>query len=143
MAATAILLLAAWLAPDVVAAVSPGDYDPLATSSAQPYFDLEQAKKDLPRIDRELHGKTPAMPTAQGQTRFSRLGQRFEQAYVGSNPLDGHSYYESPEGIAYFSETLHGKTKCLMSGPVNSPSGKSNGPMVIACPTSTASWTKY
>ncbi|MNM14198.1 hypothetical protein D3C81_244030 [compost metagenome] len=103
---------------------------------------LEQAKRNIAKIDKEVRGKTPAVPTEKPETRFSRLAQGFEQAYVGSNSNDTRSYYESPEGIFYFMETVRGQKKCSMSGASGSPSGLSRGAAPIKCPIS-ESWKKY
>lgn len=103
---------------------------------------LEQAKHNIAKIDKEVRGKIPPVPAEQPESRFSRLAQGFEQAYVGSNSNDTRSYYESPEGIFYFMETVRGQKKCSMSGASGSPSGLSRGPVPIKCPTS-ENWKKY
>ena len=103
---------------------------------------LEQAKYNIAKIDKEVRGKIPPIPAEKPESRFSRLAQGFEQAYVGSNSNDTRSYYESPEGIFYFMETVRGQKKCSMSGASGSPSGLSRGAVPIKCPTS-ENWKKY
>ncbi|EEF26874.1 conserved hypothetical protein [Ricinus communis] len=99
-------------------------------------------KKNLPEIDKEIRGKAPAVPEARPDNRYTQLSKAMERGYVGSNPNDARGYYVSPEGITYYTETLHGQTRCWMQGPVNSPAGHSNGALSINCPANTT-WKKY
>ncbi len=105
-------------------------------------LDVEAAKKSLAGIDKELRGKAPAVPEVKPDSRYGRLSQAFERAYVGSNPHDWRGVYESPDGIVYYTETIRGETRCSMTGPVESPSGRSNGAIRIGCPAN-AEWKKY
>jgi len=105
-------------------------------------LDVEAAKKSLAEIDKEIHGKAPAVPEVRPDNRYTQLSKAMERGYVGSNPNDRRGYYQSPDGIAYYTETLHGETKCWMQGPVQSPSGGSNGALPITCPANTT-WKNY
>lgn len=103
---------------------------------------LEQAKRDIAKIDKEMRGKAPPVPLDKPKTGFLKLAQDIEQAYVGANSNDSRMYYESPEGVFYFKETIKGQTICQMTGAPTAPSGKDGGAMRIQCPAS-GDWKKY
>ncbi|NYE60381.1 hypothetical protein FHW58_001533 [Duganella sp. 1224] len=105
-------------------------------------LDMEAVRKSLPEIDKEIRGKTASVPEVRPDNRYTQLSKAMERGYVGSNPNDARGHYESPDGIAYYTETLHGETKCWMQGPVNSPAGHSKGALQISCPAN-ISWKKY
>lgn len=105
-------------------------------------LDIDAAKKSLPQIDKEIRRKAPVVPEGKPDSRYGHLSQAMERGYVGANPNDWRGYYESPEGIVYYTETIKGQTQCWMTGPVTSPSGKSNGALSIGCPALT-SWKRY
>lgn len=103
---------------------------------------IEQAKRDISKIDRDIRRETPRVSAEMSETRFSRLAKGFEQAYVGSNSNDMRAYYESPEGIFYFMEIVRGQKKCSMSAASVLPSSINRGPTEIKCPNS-GSWKRY
>jgi hypothetical protein len=104
--------------------------------------DIDKAKKDLAKIDRELRADTPAVPDFGKDKPFGRVNVEIADAYIGSGE-DSRSYYESPDGTVYYMETIKGQTRCSMTGAVGSFSGKSNGASGIQCPVSTENWKKY
>jgi hypothetical protein len=112
-----------------------------ASALADP-IDVDQIKKDLAKIDRELRADTPAVPDFGKDKPFGRINVEIEDAYIGTGE-DARSYYEAPDGTVYYMETIKGKTRCSMTGAVGSFSGKSNGASGIQCPASTADWKKY
>jgi hypothetical protein len=114
---------------------------PPSLSLADP-VDIDKAKKDLARIDRERRADTPAVPDFGKEKPFGRVNVEIADAYVGSGE-DSRSYYESPDGTVYYMETINGRTRCSMTGAVSSSSGKSNGASGIQCPDSTENWKKY
>jgi hypothetical protein len=122
--------LLALLAAPAIAGVAPASTELI----------IEEAKKNIAQIDKEARDK-PA-PETKPDGKYSKLSRAFERAYVGANPHDWRGYHEGPDGVMYYTETIHGETKCFMTGPVDNPSGKGRGGIQITCDKST-SWTRY
>jgi hypothetical protein len=101
---------------------------------------LEMAKRDLKQIVKELG--VPAISNDRPLTRFERFGEAVAKAYIDRSRVERRGRFELPDGTVYTMISIGGKTRCFMSGPVSSPSGKSSGPLTITCP-SNAAWEFY
>jgi hypothetical protein len=114
----------------------------LAGSAAADPIDIDKAKKDLARIDRELRDNKPAVPEFGDEKPYGREITTIADAYVGTGE-DGRAYYEAPDGTVYYMETFKGRTTCSMTGAVSNAAGKGGGATQIKCPAATADWKKY
>ncbi|MRW87248.1 hypothetical protein GJ698_24570 [Pseudoduganella sp. FT26W] len=112
-----------------------------AAALADP-VDVDQIKKDLAKIDRELRADTPAVPDFGKDKPFGREITEIADAYIGTGD-DSRGVYESPDGTTYYTETIRGKTSCSMTGAVGNPAGKGGGATRIECPASMANFKKY
>jgi hypothetical protein len=113
----------------------------LAGAAMADPVDIDKAKKDLAKIDRELRD-APAVPDFGKDKPYGREITEIADAYIGTGE-DSRGVYESPDGTTYYTETIRGKTSCSMTGAVGNPAGKGGGATKIQCPTSMANFKKY
>jgi hypothetical protein len=77
---------------------------------------LEQAKRDMPRIERELRGNVPTRLTLSPDSFRYKLEHGFEAAYTGGDRRAVTEFYTSPDGVIYMRITKSGKVSCSMTG---------------------------
>jgi hypothetical protein len=129
---------AASVAPDAPAAVTGLDmYHPSAAEI------LEQARRDMPRIERELRHGVPTALKRNPDSLRAKLERGFEEAYVGGDQRTTVDFYTSPDNVIYMRSTRHGKSRCTMNGgPVSlrSAAGGGGGDTPVNCPPPDAGW---
>jgi hypothetical protein len=77
---------------------------------------LAQAKRDMPRIERELRGNVPTRLTLSPDSFRYKLEHGFEAAYTGGDRRAVTEFYTSPDGLIYMRITKSGKVSCSMTG---------------------------
>jgi len=95
------------------------------------------------KIDRELRNNKEAPLDDTEVPRFVRFARAVEDAYIDRARHETRSRLELPDGTIYYSFTQGSKTKCFMTGPVTSSSGKGGGAVQITCPASFQNWSKF
>lgn len=125
-------------APDAPAVVTELDtYHPGAAEI------LEQARRDMPRIERELRRGVPTALKRNPDSLRAKLERGFEEAYVGGDQRTTVDFYTSPDNVIYMRSTRHGKSRCTMNGgPVSlrSATGGGGGDTPVNCPPPDAGW---
>lgn len=77
---------------------------------------LEQAKRDMPRIERDLRGNVPTKLTLSPDSFRYKLEHGFEAAYTGGDRRAVTEFYTSPDGVMYMRITKGGEVRCTMTG---------------------------
>ncbi len=95
------------------------------------------------KIDLELRNGKPVPLDDKMIPRFSRFAQAVEDAFIDRSRYESRSRMELPNGTVYYRFTQGGKTKCFMTGAVNSPAGTGGGGVKITCPSSSQDWGKF
>ena len=104
---------------------------------------LEQAKRDMPRIERELRNNVPTKLALSPDSLRYKLQHGFEDAYVGGDQRAVVDFYTSPDNVHYTRITKAGKVWCTMNGgPVSlrSAMGGGGGDTKVNCPPPDAGW---
>lgn len=136
-----------------IATVSPSPSAPAAEPAptappAPPHlsaFDiLEQAKKDMPRIERELRNNVPTKLALDKNSIRYKLEHGIEDAYVGGDQRTVVDFYTSPDNAHYMRFTKAGKVWCTMHGgggvSLRSAMGRQDGDAKVNCPPPDAGW---
>lgn len=107
-------------------------------------FDIiEQAKRDMPRIERELRNNVPTKLALDKNSLRYKLEHGIEEAYVGGDQRVTVDFYTSPDNVHYMRYTRQGKAWCTMhGGPVSlrSAMGRDEGDSKVNCPPPDAGW---
>ena len=77
---------------------------------------LEQAKRDMPRIERDLRGNVATKLTLSPESFRYKLEQGFAAAYSGGDRRAVTEFRTSPDGVIYMRITKNGKVSCSMTG---------------------------
>jgi hypothetical protein len=77
---------------------------------------LEQAKRDMPRIERELRNNVPTKLTLSPDSFRAKLEKGIADAFVGGDQRVTVDFYTSPDNVHYMRMTKGGKTWCTMNG---------------------------
>ncbi len=77
---------------------------------------LEQARQDMPRIERELRNNVPTKLTLQPDSFRYKLEHGIADAYVGGDQRVTVDFYTSPDNVHYMRMTKRGKSWCTMNG---------------------------
>ena len=104
---------------------------------------LEQAKRDMPRIERELRNGVPTKLTLSPDSLRYKLEHGIDDAYVGGDQRAVIDFYTSPDNVHYTRITKAGKVWCTMNGgPVSlrSAMGGSARDTQVNCPPPDAGW---
>ena len=105
---------------------------------------LEQAKRDMPRIERELRNGVPTKLTLSPDSLRYKLQHGIEDAYVGGDQRAVVDFYTSPDNVHYTRVTKAGKVWCTMNGggPVSlrSAMGGGGGDTKVNCPPPDSGW---
>jgi hypothetical protein len=134
-------------APTPAPAAAPAPPAPPALAPAPPHlstFDIiEQAKRDMPRIERELRNNVPTKLALDKNSVRYKLEHGIEAAYVGGDQRVTVDFYTSPDNVHYMRFTRQGKAWCTMhGGPVTlrSAMGHEDGDSKVNCPPPDAGW---
>jgi hypothetical protein len=124
-------------AAEPVAAAEPEVHRPSAAEI------LEQARRDMPRIERELRKNVPtALKLSPDSFRY-KLEHGIDEAFVGGDQRTVIDFYTSPDNVVYMRATRNGKSRCTMNGgPVSlrSAMGGGGGDTKVNCPPQSAGW---
>jgi hypothetical protein len=104
---------------------------------------LEQARRDMPRIERELRKGVPTKLTLSTDSLQYKLQHGIEDAYVGGDQRTVVDFYTSPDNVHYMRITKAGKVWCTMNGgPVSLRSAMGGGgtDTTVNCPPPDAGW---
>lgn len=104
---------------------------------------LEQAKRDMPRIERELRKNVPTALKLSPDSMRYKLEHGFDEAFVGGDQRVTVDFYTSPDNVIYMRATRNGKSRCTMNGgPVSlrSATGGGGGDTPVNCPPASAGW---
>lgn len=77
---------------------------------------LEQAHRDMPRIERELRNGVPTKLKLDPNSLRAKLEQGIADAYVGGDQRVVVDFYTSPDNVHYMRMTRNGKSWCTMNG---------------------------
>lgn len=77
---------------------------------------LEQAKRDMPRIERELRNNVPTKLTLDPNSLRAKLEKGIADAFVGGDQRVTVDFYTSPDNVHYMRMTKGGNTWCTMNG---------------------------
>ena len=77
---------------------------------------LEQARRDMPRIERDLRNNVPTKLTLSPDAFRSKLEHGIADAYVGGDQRVTVDFYTSPDNVHYMRMTKGGKSWCTMNG---------------------------
>lgn len=107
-------------------------------------FDIiEQAKADMPRIERELRNNVPTRLTLDKNSMRYKLEHGIADAYVGGDQRVTVDFYTSADNVHYMRFTKQGKVWCTMhGGPVSlaSAMGHDGGDSKVNCPPPDSGW---
>jgi hypothetical protein len=105
---------------------------------------LEQARKDMPRIERELRNNVPTKLALDKNSLRYKLEHGIEDAYVGGDQRTVVDFYTSPDNAHYMRFTKAGKVWCTMHGgggvSLRSAMGHDDGDAKVNCPPPDAGW---
>jgi len=105
---------------------------------------LEQARRDMPRIERESRSGVPTKLALSPDSLSAKLKNGFEAAYVGGDQRAVVDFYTSPDNVHYTRITKAGKVWCTMNGggPVSlrSAMGGGGGDTKVNCPPPDSGW---
>ena len=104
---------------------------------------LEQARRDMPRIERELRKGVPTKLTLSPDSLRYKLEHGIDDAYVGGDQRAFVDFYTSPDNMHYTRITQGGKVRCTVNGgPVSlrSAMGGGGGDTRVKCPPPDAGW---
>lgn len=77
---------------------------------------LEQARRDMPRIERELRNNVPTKLKLDPDSLRYKLEHGIADAYVGGDQRVTVDFYTSPDNVHYMRMTKGGKSWCTMNG---------------------------
>jgi hypothetical protein len=77
---------------------------------------LEQARADMPRLERELRNNVPTKLKLQADSFRYKLEHGIADAYVGGDQRVTVDFYTSPDNVHYMRMTKGGKSWCTMNG---------------------------
>ncbi len=77
---------------------------------------LEQARRDMPRIERELRNNVPTKLTLDPNSLRAKLEKGIADAFVGGDQRVTVDFYTSPDNVHYMRMSKGGKTWCTMNG---------------------------
>jgi hypothetical protein len=104
---------------------------------------LEQARRDMPRIERELRKNVPTALKLSPDSMRYKLEHGFDEAFVGGDQRTTVDFYTAPDNVIYMRATRNGKSRCTMNGgPVSlrSAMGGGGGDTKVNCPPASAAW---
>jgi hypothetical protein len=104
---------------------------------------LEQARRDMPRIERELRNGVPTKLALNPESLQYKLQHGIEDAYVGGDQRTVVDFYTSPDNVHYMRMTKAGKVWCTMNGgPVSlrSAMGGAKTDTKVNCPPPDSGW---
>lgn len=122
--------------------------DPFAVNQAptarNAHTIITQARRDLPRIDKEILGKAKGVPDDRPETLEERLARGIASAYVGSDTAETIHRYTAPDGVGYTRITKGPHTTCYRSrtADFNAVFGTSKTWTPTKCPPANSGWVK-
>lgn len=122
--------------------------DPFAISQApterNAHTIITQARRDLPRIDKEILGKAKGVPDDRPETLVERLARGIASAYVGKDTAETIHRYTAPDGVGYTRITKGPHTTCYRSrtADFNAVFGTSKTWTPTKCPPANSGWVK-
>lgn len=103
-------------APVVMAAEPAPAPDPEPAHHLSTAEILEQAHRDMPRLERELRNGVPTKLKLDPNSVRAKLEQGIADAYVGGDQRVTVDFYTSPDNVHYMRMTRNGKSWCTMNG---------------------------
>ena len=122
--------------------------DPFAVNQApterNAHTIITQARRDLPRIDKEILGKAKGVPDDRPETLEERLARGIASAYVGKDTAETTHHYTSPDGVGYTRITKGPHTTCYRSrtADFNAVFGTSKTWTPTKCPPANSGWVR-
>jgi hypothetical protein len=119
--------------------------DPFALQQAPTSASIvDQAKRDLRWIDKEILGKAKGVPDDRPETLEERLARDIASAYVGNDTAETTHHYTAPDGMVYTRITRGPHTRCFMNRaadytPVTASSEKWRS---VRCPPANSGWVR-
>ncbi len=132
-------------APTSMAATAPDPFASNQPATARTAAAIiAQARRDLPRIDKEILGKAKGVPDDRPETLEERLARGIAGAYVGGDTAEITDHYTAADGVVYTRITRGPHTTCYRSrtADFNSVFGSSKTRIRTTCPPANSSWVR-
>ena len=127
-------------------ALAPAPAPAPAAAATRTHADiLDQAKRDIGKIDREIRGSAPPVPLNRPLTRQEKLERALAGAYRGGSNGFTLDRYTAPDGVIVTRKITSRGVSCYMSGTVNFVPGvlkNSERAQEVNCPPEDAGWTR-
>jgi hypothetical protein len=125
--------------PPEIAAPDTFAIDPLPSA----YDIMQNARRDLHQIDKEILGSLKAVPGERADGRHMRLARGIANAFVGNTSEITH-HYTAPDGVIYTRITKGSRQKCYMSGAAGYAAATRSGGSwrPVNCPPDDSGWVR-